>query len=130
MNFRFICIYPFVVFSEVDMLPSLLFLTIVSGNLTSTISRVIYVSQGRSGSTLKGIVQRKLTGVETKINYRYCFSFVVLGIIFHFQRDAILDSFKKVLPSLQHKKFKFYTSLNICCKFLQHQLILEASSGA
>jgi hypothetical protein len=73
--------YPFVVFSEVNMLLFLLFLTIVSGNLFSAIGGVIYVSQSRSGSTLKGIVQRKLRGVETMLNDGYCFSFVVLGII-------------------------------------------------
>jgi hypothetical protein len=37
---------------------------------------------------------------------RYCFCIVVLGSIFHFEKDTILDSFKNILPPLQQKKLK------------------------
>jgi hypothetical protein len=57
-------------------------------------------------------------------NDRYCLSVVVLGIIFNFYKDTILDSFKNVWPPLKHKNLKFDTSIRRCCKSLQHQLML------
>jgi hypothetical protein len=62
-------------------------------------------------------------GLKLGSSDRYWFNVVVLGIMFNFYRDAILDSFK-TFAAAKAQKLKFGTNIRWCCKSLQRQLKL------